>query len=511
MRLFNKKSGILLHITSLPSEYGIGDLGPAAYKFAKLIKDCGQSLWQILPTAPTSRFKQYSPYASISAFAGNTMLISPFFLYEEGFLKRNEFLSYTEKFNNKSGRSYVDFAYVIRNKKNLLNKVFSNFYTDYHRNFPDFQEFCLRHNDNWLDSFSFFNVLKNKYKNISWSAWPEELKEGITGKDFYDNEIKMEIFREKFFQFVFFRQWFRLKNYCNSIGVRIIGDIPIYMDYESSDVWSNQNIFKLDKNKRPEFVSGVPPDYYSSTGQLWNNPVYNWKNLKKQNYKWWLKRIMHNLELFDFIRLDHFRGFIEYWEVGANEKTAKNGNWQKAEPQEFFNVLRKEIYKKFNDIPLIAEDLGFITPDVIKVIEKNKFPGIRVILFAFGKDFPNNIHLPENYNDRCVAYTGTHDNNTVYGFLLKEAGKLEKENITRYLGLKSGLSKISMEFMKRISASRADLTIFPVQDILNLDYRARMNKPSTKRNNWKWKMNFSDMSNKRFEELGQITEKNKRN
>lgn len=511
MKLFNNKSGILLHITSLPSEYGIGDFGPDAYRFARMIKDCSQSFWQVLPLAPTSSIKHYSPYASVSAFAGNTMLISPVLLYEEGYLKKDDFLTYAEKFKNRPESSSIDFANVIKSKKILLNKAFLDFFNAHHEKEDDFQKFCFQHGKEWLDSFSFFSVIKNRFNNVSWSRWPGELKKGGTGGEICKGEEEKEIIKEKFFQFIFLKQWLRLKNYCNSIGLKIIGDIPIYMDFESSDVWSNQDIFKLDKNKKPEFVSGVPPDYYSSAGQLWNNPVYNWKNLKKQNFQWWLKRIMHNLDLFDYVRLDHFRGFVEYWEVGAKEKTAKNGKWKKAEPEEFFNLLRREICKKYNHIPIIAEDLGFITPDVTKIMKKNKFPGIRVILFAFGRDFPCSIHLPENYNESCVAYTGTHDNNTVCGYLQKEAKKTEKENINKYLGSETESDRISMELIKRISGSIADLTVFPVQDILNLDYRARMNKPSTKRNNWKWKMKFPDMNVEKFKELGNLTKKNKRN
>jgi len=512
MKLFNKKSGVLLHITSLPSKYGIGDFGPQAYEFAKILKDYSQSIWQILPVTPTSRLKHYSPYASISAFAGNTMLINPLLLYEENYLKKEDFLSHTKDLDSTPESDYVDFRAVMKSRETLLNKAFLNFQDRNNFNDNDFQEFCQKHEEEWLDSFSIFNVLKRKYKNISWSRWPDEIKKGLKIIEVSDYKMNIEILKEKFLQFVFFQQWLRLKKYCNSIGLKIIGDIPIYMDYESSDVWSNPEIFKLDKNKKPEFVSGVPPDYYSATGQLWNNPVYNWENLKKENYRWWLKRIMHNLELFDYVRLDHFRGFVKYWEVKAGEKTAKNGKWQKAEPEDFFRILRGEINGKFKYMPIIAEDLGYITYDVIKVMKKNKFPGIRVILFAFGKDFPYSIHLPENYDDNCIAYTGTHDNNTVYGFVLREAKEYEKKNIIKYLKLESvsELNNISMEFIKRISSSKADLTIFPVQDILGFDHRARMNKPSTKRKNWRWKLKSSDLNIQKFEELKNITERNKR-
>lgn len=510
MTLFNKKSGVLLHITSLPSEFGIGDFGPDAYRFADNLKKSKQKFWQILPITPTTGTKGYSPYASISGFAGNTALISPLLLYENGYLKKEDFLMYAEEFKGKAESSYVDYPVALKFKNRFLNKAFSTFQKNNGTKNEAFDKFCSDNDKTWLDNYAIFSALKNRNNNISWRKWPEDLKKNENIKDKFRYAGKLEIQKEKFFQFVFFHQWHNLKSYCNDIGIKLIGDVPIYVDYESSDVWSNPGIFKLYKNKKPRFVSGVPPDYFSSAGQLWNNPVYDWKILKKLGFQWWIDRIVHNLELFDYIRLDHFRGLVKYWEVKAGETTAKNGKWRKAEPEEFFNLLRKKLKERFDCLPVIAEDLGLITNDVKKIMRKYDFPGIRVILFGFGNDFPKSIHLPENYSPDCVAYTGTHDNNTVCGFFKSEAGKQEKINLSKYLKKNSDFNNISYELISRISASRAGLVIFPMQDILGLDEKARMNKPSTSRKNWRWRLKRSQLATNKFEKLKFLTVQNNR-
>lgn len=516
----NRKSGILLHITSLPSEFGIGDLGPKAYEFADILKKSRQSFWEILPINPTSYLKGNSPYAASSAFAGNTLLISPQLLYKDGFLRKNDLEKIKNIFNNDALIKYVDYKKVINEKNKIFQKAYENFKSIKNKYQDDFYNFCLENDQKWLNGFAFFKVIKSKLSKISWSSWPDELKnlgsnvffiiqnkpEFDLGIIKFDFNIYKEIEKEKFLQFIFFRQWFNLKNYCNYSGIKIIGDIPIYVDFESSDVWTNPDIFKLDKEKIPEFVSGVPPDYFSKSGQLWKNPVYNWENLKKNKYNWWVKRIEHNLNLFDFVRIDHFRGFVAFWEVSVKDKTAKNGRWVRAYPEDFFLILKKKLYDKFNKLPIIAENLGYITPDVEEIMKDNGFPGLRVILFAFGRDFPGGINLPHNYDKNCVAYTGTHDNNTIAGWFSREAGKSEKENLSRYLGKDLILNSINEDLIRLVMSSAANLSIIPIQDILGLDEKTRMNRPSTSRGNWKWRMSGSDMSLVKFDKITEFTE-----
>lgn len=570
MTTFDKReSGILLHITSLPSEFGIGDLGPYSYKFADILKKTRQSFWEILPLNPTSIFKGNCPYATYSAFAGNTLLISPQLLYEEGLLKKNDIKKVKNIFNNQSNINYVDYEKVTRVKNKIFQKAFDNFKSINNKNLKnDFDNFCMENDIEWLSSFAIFNALRKKLNYISWNKWPDELKNFNSSIIFKDNkdanifkdgnaeceymennnkennneenniennneeiitenlkklnldfDIYEDIKKEKFLQFIFFRQWFNLKSYCNDLGIKIIGDVPIYVDFESSDVWANTEIFKLDINKNPLFVSGVPPDYFSKTGQLWGSPVYNWENLKKNNYKWWINRIEYNLNLFDFVRIDHFRGFVAYWEVPAGDKTAKNGKWVKAYPEEFFNVLRQKLSIKFNNsnqqenissgLPIIAENLGYITNDVEEIMKENNFAGLKVILFAFGKDFPSGSHLPHNYEKNCVVYTGTHDNNTIKGWFLKEAKNYEKKNLLKYIGIAGkelDPDSVSEVLIRLIMASAANLTIIPVQDVLVLGSQARMNHPSTVRGNWKWRMTKKDLESGNFKKLKEFSE-----
>ncbi len=504
MALSERKSGVLLHISSLPSKYGIGDLGPQSRKFALLLKESSQTYWQILPLTPLSSLMAYSPYASSSAFAGNTLLISPDILYEKGFLKKNEIAGEAEYFARDTYLRHVDFAAVSGRKNALLDQAYQRFLSMKGKIREEFEKFCTQQAKDWLDGYAFFKVIKAGFKGRSWSSWPDALRDGdfsSFGKDIEEGAV-----RERFFQYLFFSQWHALKRYCNQIGIKIIGDVPIYVDYESSDVWTNTHLFKLDGQKKPLFISGVPPDYFSLTGQLWNNPVYDWKKLKEEDYRWWIKRIEHNLSMYDMIRIDHFRGFIAYWEVGANEKNAMNGKWARAGAESFFQVLNKR-HNAAGDIPIIAEDLGYITKDVIRIMKKNDFPGIRVVLFAFGDDFPHSIHLPHHYGKNCVAYTGTHDNNTIIGFFQKDASCIEKENLAEYIKKESDIRTVHEDLIRLVSASQADLCIIPVQDILGLGPQARMNHPSTTKGNWVWRMAKEDMDLKKFTFLADCTKK----
>jgi len=512
MAFFDRKSGILLHITCLPSEFGIGDFGVEAYKFAGILKEAKQRYWQVLPLTLTSSSRGYSPYSPVSAFAGNTILIDPMLLWEKGLLGEKDIKEAKEMDDSHSSDNIIDFKRTCLKKSLLFGKAFQNFKSKKYHESDSFEEFCQNHGEKWLDRFSLFTVLKSIYKGKSWCDWPYELKHAFALDNIvFDFKIQENILKEKFLQFVFFSQWLELKKYCNVNGIGIIGDIPIYIDYESSDVWSNPDIFKLDKNKRPKYVGGVPPDYYSRTGQLWGNPVYDWEIMRKNDYDWWINRIKHNLVLFDFIRLDHFRGFIKYWQVNANDKTAENGHWEDADPEGFFEILKEKININGKNLPIIAEDLGYITPDVNEIMKENNFPGIRVALFGFGHDFPKSIHLPDNYDKNCVAYTGTHDNNTVLGYFTKEASPIEKKNIERYLAKKLNPNTITNDVIMKVSSSKADLTVFPIQDVLNLDSGARMNKPSTKRGNWRWRMGNNDLNINKFTFLIDTTIKNKRN
>ncbi len=519
--LESRKSGVFLHITSLPSEFGIGDLGPSAYKFANILAKLNQSFWQILPINPTSNFKKNSPYAATSAFAGNTLLISPKLLYEDGLLKKKELMNLKEAFLSDKYNNFVDYEKVFQKKNKIFEVAYKNFQSnDSSKHKEDFLSFCSKNDDKWLNCYSIFKVIKDKLNNKSWSDWPDYLKNdanslirNFKNKIKWDKEnivldykIYEEIEKEKFLQYLFFKQWFNLKKYCNSLELKIIGDMPIYVDFESCDVWQNPDVFKLDSKKKPKYISGVPPDYFSKTGQLWGNPVYNWEYLKDTKYEWWINRISYNLDLFDFLRIDHFRGFVAYWEVKAGEETAKKGKWVKAYPEDFFQVLKDRLKDKFNRLPIIAENLGYITPDVEELIRVNNFTGMKVILFAFGKDFPKSTNLPHNYDRNCVVYTGTHDNNTIVGWFLKEARNYEKKNLAKYLGKELALDTINLDLMKLAASSVANLVIVPVQDILGLDEKARMNHPATTKGNWKWRMKKKEMSCKNFSYIKKLTE-----
>jgi len=307
---------------------------------------------------------------------------------------------------------------------------------------------------------------------------------------------------EKFLQYLFFKQWFSLKNYCNSKNIQIIGDVPIYVSFDSVDVWANPGIFKLDKKKMPTFIAGVPPDYFSKTGQLWENPVYRWDVLKETRYSWWVKRIEHNLRLFDVIRLDHFRGFVAYWEVPANEKTAINGKWIEVPAEDFFSTLLKH----FPNLAIIAEDLGFITPDVIEVIDHFRFPGMKLLIFAFGDDFPKSSYLPHNHTKNCVVYTGTHDNNTVKGWWRREASPEDRKRLFKYIGREVEEGNIQWEFIRLAMMSVADMVIIPMQDILGLGEEARMNLPATAEGNWEWRLIPEQLTPSLAKRLSEMTE-----
>lgn len=478
-----RKSGILMHITSLPSPYGIGDMGPSAYKFVEFLKQAGQAFWQILPLNATSLESHNSPYNSFSAFAGNTLLISPDILVEEGFLSENDL-----KPKPDFPEEYCDYKEVVSYKGRLFDIVYNYFKKDAKLD-SSYCKFCFT-NSGWLEDYALFVVLKRHNEGRPWNEWERPLRDRApkaldSARKAYADELE----KEKFLQYIFFKQWFTLKKYCYKNGVKVIGDIPIYVMLDSSDVWSNVSLFKLDKHKRPPYVSGVPPDYFSKTGQLWGNPVYKWNRLKKTGYKWWIRRFRHAFRLFDIVRVDHFRGFVAFWQVPAHEKIAIRGRWVKAPANNFFKTL----LKAFPRLPIIAEDLGIITPDVKRVMRKFRFPGMRVLLFAFGEDNPRHPYLPCNFIHDCVAYTGTHDNNTVKGWFVNEASGEEKKRLSGYLGHEVGVDNVNIEFIKMCESSISNTVIIPMQDILGLGQEARMNTPSKSEGNWRWRLSSGQL------------------
>ena len=490
-------SGILLHITSLPSPYGIGDLGTGAYRFADFLAEANQRFWQILPLNQTCTAYGNSPYSSFSAFAGNTLLISPDLMVENGALLKSDIEGHPEF----SGER-VDYRAVTKYKEKILGIAFEK-NRDILAENHEFKKFCDE-NSHWLDDYCLFVSIKRHFNKVDWGRWPEELRDRkeITVEE-WKERLRETILMEKFLQFIFFQQWHLLKNYCESRNVSIIGDLPIYVNYDSSDVWANPEIFKLNKEKKPVFVAGVPPDYFSSTGQLWGHPVYDWNVLKETGYLWWIRRIEHNLNFFHIFRLDHFRGFAGYWEIQAGDKFATNGRWVEAPAKDFFSTLLKHFHK----LPIIAEDLGVITPDVREIMELFGFPGMRVLLFAFGEDLPTNPYAPHNYIKNCVAYTGTHDNNTIKGWFKKETSLEDKKRVLEYIGCKVTEREIHWELIKLVMSSVADMVIIPMQDILGLGENARTNLPASAKGNWRWRLvpeRLSPLITKKLSEMTRI-------
>jgi 4-alpha-glucanotransferase len=493
--LQRRGSGILLHITSLPAPYGIGDLGPDAYKFVDFLSETHQSFWQILPLTLTSPAYGNSPYSSFSALAGNILLISPERMVKDGFLSEED-IGEVPDFPEER----VNYDLVTKFKEKLFN-------TAYDKNkeklagHQDFQKFCSE-NSYWLDEYALFISIKNQLKGTEWGKWPGELRDRKKGA-LKKTTIKLSehISKEKFLQYIFFKQWSALKNYCDSKDIRIMGDIPIYVNYDSSDVWANTDIFSLDDEKEPLYVAGVPPDYFSSTGQLWGHPVYKWNVLKKSRYAWWIKRIGHALKLFHMFRFDHFRGFVGYWQVHSSEETAINGKWVEAPAEDFFIT----VLKQFPEISIIAEDLGIITPDVKEVMNKFGFPGMKVLLFAFGDDLPTNPYAPHNHVRNCVIYTGTHDNNTIAGWYKSELGPEDRNRVCEYIGHEISDTTVHWELIRLAMMSVANMAIIPMQDILGLGENARMNLPASPNGNWEWRLKPEQLSQALMKKLTDIT------
>lgn len=493
--LKERASGILLHVTSLPSKYGIGDFGPQAYKFVDFLVKSGQSYWQILPLNHTTAKTAHSPYNCSSAFAGNPLMISPVFLYRSGLLTKDEI-----KVAPSFPKIHVNYSKVLTYKKSLFKLALDRF--KYHDEFKDEYEQFKIENAFWLEDFTTFISIQYRFKNRSWHTWPRQIRDR-KGKEYKEVKTKLQtdIERQSFLQYLFYKQWFDLKRYCSKRNIRIIGDIPIYVVYDSPDVWAHPENFKLNRNKKPKYIAGVPPDYFSSTGQLWGNPIYDWQTCKKTRYDWWMKRIEHNMKMFDLVRIDHFRGLIGYWQVHAGKRTAKNGKWIEGPKDDFFNILLKH----FPQAPIIAEDLGYITEDVKEAIEKYTLPTMKVLQFAFDGNPLDNPHIPHNHIENCVVYTGTHDNNTTKGWFDKDASREQKKRVKEYLGFRVSSEQIHWQFARMAMSSVAKLAVIPAQDILGLSETARMNRPANKKGNWLWRLKSNQLNQKIADKVKQLT------
>ena len=470
---FPRSCGTLVHPTSFPGKYGIGDFGYEARKFLDFLEDTQQSIWQVLPLTPTGYGN--SPYASYSAFAGNPYLISPDILFEKGLLTASEARSLIIP-----STTTVAYQQAVEKKSMALKLASSSFYETLVGDEEEkFEQFKLEH-AHWLDDYVLFMAIAKSHQMRPWNSWDSDIsthkKAAINNaKKNYAQEIKLEYW----LQYEFLNQWIALKEYANTRGVRIIGDIPIFVDHNSADVWANSKYFAVDKQGNRTLVSGVPPDYFSETGQLWGNPQYEWGALEKDGYSWWVKRFKHMFLTCDAIRVDHFRGFDAYWEIPASEKTAVNGRWVKGPGEKFFDTILKEC----GELPIIAEDLGFVTEGVEKLRDKYAFPGMKILQFAFDAESDNSF-LPHNYPQNCVVYSGTHDNDTSKGWY-EQAPEYERHFARTYS--QSDGTHINWAFIQLGMLSVGDQAIFPLQDFMDLSTEHRMNFPGTSSGNWLWR------------------------
>jgi len=492
---FPRSGGVLVHPTSFPSEFGVGDLGQGAYSFIDFLASSRQSLWQILPLGPTGYGD--SPYQSFSAFAGNPLLISPTKLADEGYLPR-EATSTPPGFP----RQKVDFGRIIQYKFGLLSTAYSFFQAvATSTNRLAFDQFKSE-NAGWLNDYALFMALKNYHRDTDggvWSSWPNEIAlRELEAVSEWEEKLEKEVDLHKFNQFLFYDQWLELKKYANDRGIRIIGDVPIFIAYDSADVWANPELYYLDEEGKPTFVAGVPPDYFSETGQRWGNPLYRSDAMRADDYSWWADRIEMSLTQVDIIRIDHFRGFEAYWEIPADESTAQVGKWVKGPGKEFFEIMEA----KLGHLPIIAEDLGFITPEVVELREKFGFPGMKILQFAFGGE-RNSSFLPNNFGRNFVVYTGTHDNETTLGWY-RNASVAEQDHVRRYTA-RDG-SDISWDMIRLAYASVADSAVVPLQDLMKLDNEARMNFPGKLGGWWTWRYTQEMLTDSIADRLREITE-----
>lgn len=481
-----RKAGILMSISSLPSPFGIGDLGHQAYIFADQLASAGQSYWQILPMNPSGPKEHYSPYSAFSAFAGNPLLISFEKLAQENLLTKKD-LHDAEIAND----GKVNYAEVEGVKRMLLQKAFEHF--SINKSSLEYKQFLsfVDKEAGWLDDFAAYLAIKKDQSGKPWYEWPHDLKHRQKRSvDKVINKYTKYILFVKWQQYVFFKQWAALQEYCHAVSIQLFGDLPIYVNYDAVDVWANQQLFKLDEAGRMLGVAGVPPDYFNADGQLWGMPVFNWHVHKKQQYAWWIARINKNLELYDLLRLDHFRAFYDYWEVSADEKTAIKGEWKSGPGEHFFQILNDVL----GELPFVAEDLGDIHEGVYILRDQFKLPGMRVLQFAFGEDLPSSIHVPHQYSYDSIVYTGTHDNNTTKGWYKTELNKADRKRLQGYVGHKITSDTVCKELIRLAYMSVSKLVITPVQDVLALSEKARMNMPATVEDNWTWRLKEGQLS-----------------
>jgi 4-alpha-glucanotransferase len=503
---FPRASGILLHPTSLPGRFGIGDLGPEAYRFVDFLAAAGQKIWQVLPLTPTGYGD--SPYQALSSSAGNPLLISPELLLRDGYLDEADLSGAPS-----SPPDRIDYGAVIAFKRPLLQRAFRNF--ESRAPIADreaFRSFCTRSGAS-LEDYALFMALKDAHGGAAWTRWPHDIAQRQpTALRRWTGRLRAEIAERKFEQFLFARQWLALKRYCQDRGIRILGDLPIYVAHDSDEVWAHPDLFRLDSDGNPLVVAGVPPDYFSATGQLWGNPIYRWDRLAEDGYRWWIERFRVTLTLVDMIRLDHFRGFEAYWEVPASEPTAVNGRWVQGPGAALFEAVEKALGR----LPIVAENLGFITPEVEALRKRFGFPGMSILQFAFGTDPQARTFRPHTYPRNLVAYTGTHDNDTTVGWWTSrgtgdstrsaEEVRREREFARRYLGAeKAGPGELHWVFIRALLASVADTVIVPLQDVLGLGSEARMNQPATWGNNWRWRYKAEMLTEEVQERLREMT------
>ncbi len=491
---FPRAGGVLVHPTSFPSRHGIGDLGDGAYHFIDFLTSNQQSIWQILPLGPTGYGD--SPYQSFSAFAGNPLLISPDLLQRDGYLP-DPLPFEVPAFPS----DRVDYGWVIDWKQRLFDLAFSRFGDAPPANkAADFKAFCIQH-ASWLDDFALFMALKARHKDIDggvWHTWPAEIaRRQPEAIEHWMTELAGIIELEKFKQFLFFEQWLALKEYANERHIRIVGDVPIFVAFDSADVWANPEIFYLDESGAPTVVAGVPPDYFSATGQRWGNPLYRWNVLAQDGYGWWVDRLRMTFAQVDVIRIDHFRGFDAYWEIPADEPTAVIGRWVKGPGADFFEAMREQL----GPLPVIAEDLGVITPDVEALRDRFAYPGMKILQFAFGGE-RNSDFLPHNYGRNCVVYTGTHDNETTVGWY-QNASTDEQDHVRRYVA-RDG-REITWDMIRLAYASVADTAVAPLQDLMSLGNEARMNYPGKTGGWWTWRFDQEMLTDEIGERLAELT------
>lgn len=482
MPAHRRTSGVLLHLTSLPSRFGIGDLGPEALRFAEFLALAGQSRWQMLPINPTASSLGNSPYSSFSAFAGNTLCLSPEGLCEDGLISRRELERFAMPVLPR-----VDFPAVEQARAELLRQIFDRLMpVEGGGELEDEASFATFRGDNaaWLPDYALFMAAKEHFGGASWTGWPETLRrrEESALRE-YGSLLHREVVFHQFCQWLFFRQWGRLKWELGKLDIELVGDVPIYVTHDSADVWANQGLFRLDAQGAPLLVAGVPPDYFSETGQRWGNPVFDWDAAQATGFAWWIRRLRHNFGLFDVVRLDHFRGFEAYWEIDAAEETAVNGRWVPAPGGKLLEAVRAE----HGSLPLIAEDLGIITPEVVALKERFGLPGMKILQFAFGPHTPTSPDSPHNHEKNSVVYTGTHDNNTTRGWFEAEAAPAMRRVLARYLGRAMTKDTIVRELVRVALASPAAHAVLPAQDLLDLGAEHRMNTPGLAAGNWGWR------------------------